>query len=437
MKSTLVTALLLLSQFALLAQIQSGPMHGHIGMREALIWVQTVEEAEVAISYRSMSDELGFQKTPFQTSEQESAFTLKFELTNLNWGTEYEYFIQLDEGGMMGPYTFTTQDKWKYSAKYGNHPPDFTLMTGSCNFINELAWDRPGKPYGKSPDIFKVMATAKPDLMLWLGDNIYLREPDFGSRSSIHHRYTHTRSIPEIQEFLRVCPHYAIWDDHDFGPNDSNGSYIHKDWTLEAFQLFWGNPSFGLPDLEGGITTQFQYADIDFFLLDNRYYRSSHSNKEKETCIWGEEQIDWLIEALKFSKSPFKIIATGGQFLSNFAEYENHALYAKERKYVLKRLKEENIRGVIFLSGDRHHTELSRMDLGRDNQVYDLTASPLTSSAYDHSKEPNKYRVPGTVVGTQNYACLRFEGDNEQRVCIVQIFDAFGNLQWEERIPSW
>jgi len=415
------------------AQIASGPMLGDISLREAIIWLQTENAQEVAISYRLEGSEDFFSRTPFKKSKLDEAFTLKFQLFDLNWGSRYEYFIELSEGGMYGPYTFKTQDNWRYHTS----APDFTLMTGSCNFINEEAFDRPGKPYGTSPDIFKSMANQKPDLMLWLGDNIYLRSPDFGSPQSIYRRYSHMRRVPEIKEFLSVCPHYAIWDDHDFGPNDANRSFIHKDWTLEAFKLFWANPSFGLPDVDGGITTQFQYNDIDFFLLDNRYFRTDHTVKQKDQSIWGEKQVNWLIEALKFSAAPFKIVATGGQFLSNYAMYENHALYDQERRYLLKRLKEEDIRGVIFLSGDRHHTELSMMELGKDNLIYDLTASPLTSTAYDHTLEPNKYRVEGTVVGTQNYACLSFEGSKDARVCIIRVYDREGALLWEKRIEAW
>ena len=60
-------------------------------------------------------------------------------------------------------------------------PPAFSFVTGSCAFINEAKYDRPGKPYGGGYEIFESMAADDPDMMLWLGDNIYLREVDFQS----------------------------------------------------------------------------------------------------------------------------------------------------------------------------------------------------------------------------------------------------------------
>ena len=64
-----------------------------------------------------------------------------------------------------------------------------------------------------------------------------------------------------MQPLLASASNYAIWDDHDFGPNDSDGSYTGKELTLEAFRMFWGNPGYGVPGVEG-ITTTFVWGDV-------------------------------------------------------------------------------------------------------------------------------------------------------------------------------
>ena len=71
--------------------------------------------------------------------------------------------------------------------------------------------------------------------MMWLGDNMYLRTPDFLSNTGIRHRYRHARSLPELQPLLGSVHHYAIWDDHDYGPNDADGSFVNKQLTESAF----------------------------------------------------------------------------------------------------------------------------------------------------------------------------------------------------------
>jgi alkaline phosphatase D len=417
----------LMIAFAAPAQIASGPMLGYIDFREACIWVQTENQAEVILAYRESTSERMHYSLPIYTTMQ-GAHTAKLFASNLEPGTQYVYDLLINGVEMkLQNAVFTTQTLWQYRVD----PPAFTLATGSCAFINEVEYDRPGKGYGGAYQIFESIAAKSPDVMLWLGDNIYLREVDYRSRSGIMHRYTHSRALPEMQKLLRTCPNLAIWDDHDYGPNDADRSYIHKDWTKEAFELFWANPSFGLPG-QGGITSQFAFNDVDFFLMDNRWFRSNYELKGTEKEIFGRAQIDWLIEALKFSKAPFKMIATGGQFISDLPVYENHAQYPEERAYLLKRLDEEGISGVIFLSGDRHHTEFSSLTLPGGKVVYDLTVSPLTSTAYDHSAEQNSHRIAGTDVAQQNFATLHFSGPRKNRQVEINVFDADGKMLWKQ-----
>ena len=248
----------------------------------------------------------------------------------------------------------------------------------------------------------------------------------------MQHRYSHLRAVPELQRLLGTCPHYAIWDDHDYGPNDSDGSWVHKDWAAQTFGEFWPNPSHGLPDMGGqGITGMFPFHDVDFFLLDNRTFRVNQDNVTTPPQVLGKEQVDWLIQALQYSKAPFKVIAVGGQFLSDFAEYENMALYAEERDGLLKRLEKEDIRGVVFLSGDRHSTELSELTLSNGRKVLDFTCSALTSSTYDHHSEPNTRRVDGTMVIERNFGTLEFSGPRTERVLTIRTHAADGSLLWE------
>jgi alkaline phosphatase D len=279
--------------------------------------------------------------------------------------------------------------------------------------------------------IFSSLQREKADLMLWLGDNVYLRDPDWYTRSGILHRYTHSRSIPELQELLATSHHYAIWDDHDFGPNDSDRSFIHKDKTLEAFELFWGNPTTGLPGIPGAISF-FHYMDIDFFLLDNRYHRSPNDRRSGKKTVLGEAQLEWLIDALTSSNAPYKMVAVGGQVLNTAPVFENYSgHYFEERQYLLRRIEEEKIIGVIFLTGDRHHTELSKYVNNEGISVYDLTISPLTSRSYDAEEEPNSLRVPGTQVGIQNYGTLRFSGPRGERQIRIEVKDSSGRLLWD------
>ena len=169
---------------------------------------------------------------------------------------------------------------------------------------------------------------------------------------------------------------------------------------------------------------------MEFFLLDNRTYRVNHYNKTNEPQVLGQDQIDWLIQALRKSRAPFKFVCIGGQVLNDAAVYENVSQFPSERQQILDRLEEEDIRGVVFLSGDRHTTELSEMTLDNGRKVFDLTVSPLTSGPGHAREEGNTLRVDGTYVEQRNYAVLSFEGPRKDRTCTIEVKDTHGASLW-------
>ncbi len=438
MRIWLVMTMLILGSATMQAQhplLQSGPMVGYAEMMEAMLWVQTKSAASVQIAYWAAGQKSDTLLTNPVLTAKEQAYTAKLIADQVTPGQQYQYELRINGTRVKLDYPtqFRTLPLWQWRTD----PPNFTLATGSCFYVNEEAFDRPGKPYGGQYEIFSSIYRQKPDIMLWLGDNTYLREPDWNTRTGIFHRYTHTRSLPELQPLLASVHHYGIWDDHDFGPNDADGSFIHKDKTLEAFKLFWPNPSFGVQG-QMGITSAFQWGDIDFFLLDNRYHRSSNYRTTGQAQLLGDVQIEWLIDALKFSRAPFKLVAVGGQVLNSAKVYENFSNHpSDERERLLKRIEEEKIKGVIFLTGDRHHSELSKIVNKSGNTVYDLTVSPLTAgAARTEATEPNIYRVEGTFINKRNFATLHFSGPRTARKLEIKLFDTEGAIQWSKEIKA-
>jgi alkaline phosphatase D len=407
----------------------NGPMLGHVDMLAAAAWMQCQGPCAARIEYWKESAPDSVMRTPVQDSDAEQAHAMEFTLDGLVPGTVYRY-RPIVNGVPMEPLSFRTQPLWKHRTD----PPAFTVAMGSCAYINEPAYDRPGTPYGGDYAIFDAIAAKQPDVMLWLGDNIYLREPDWGSRSGYLYRYTHTRSLPEMQRLLRTGAHYAIWDDHDFGPNDADGSWIHSGIARDCFDLFWPNPTCGAPDVEGAITS-FSYADADFFLLDDRTHRVPGDARTTAPAMLGESQIDWLIRALHYSDAAFKLVAIGNQVLNSAAIYETYATIPAERERLLKRIEDEGIPGVVFLTGDRHFTELSALKLKDGRTLYDLTCSPLTSGVHT-PKEENGNRVEGTVVEQRNFATLSFSGKRKERVMTIRVFDKDGTQLWERAIQE-
>lgn len=417
------------------AGLQSGPMVGYSEMREALVWLQTDGPAEVAIEYwDSAAPESVFRTDPVFTLEP-AAYTARFPIALLEPGRVYHYRPVIDGRVVERPYPmrFVTQPLWQWRAD----PPAFSMAVGSCAYVNDPAYDRPGAGYGGEYEIFGAIHARRPDAMLWLGDDVYLREADWYSRAGILYRYTHTRSLPELQPLLASTHQYAIWDDHDYGPNDSDRSYRDKATTLQTFKLFWGNPTYGRPEFPG-VSTMFSWHDVDFFLLDNRYHRTPNDRRTGDDTLLGEAQFQWLIDALSASRAPFKVVAIGNQVLNTSGEAETwHAVAPGERERLLAELAANDIHGVVFLSGDRHFTALSKLERDGAYPLYDITTSPLTAGPYPGGEdEANPLRVPGTFYGERSFAILDVTGPRTDRTMTVTIHDVAGDEVWSRAIRA-
>ena len=407
-------------------------MVGHGDAREVALWVQTTGPAEVEFRYRDMARPERTYRTSAVRTSVESAFIARASADSVAPGRRYAYEIWLDGRPVARPYalTFQTPPLWRGRSD----PPPLRVAVGSCFYVNDPLWDRPGEPYGGEYGILSAIVERRPDLMLWLGDNVYLRDGDWGSREGVLYRYAHTRSLPELQPLLGSVHHYAIWDDHDYGPNNSDRSFAGKPWSREAFSLFWPNPQSGVEDL-GGVTTTFEWGDVQFFLLDNRWDRSPNDRKTGGRVILGERQMEWLVDALASSRATFKIVAIGGQVLNPLAYFENYASYGEERAALLAAIEKEGIAGVVFLSGDRHRGELTRLERPGSYPLYDLTVSPLTAGVYAE-EEPNTLRVPGTFVAERHFATLEFDGPADDRRLTMTVYGSDGASRWSRTIHA-
>ncbi len=432
-KQYLTLTFLLIISSTILAQkelLQAGPMVGYSQMREVMLWVQTTETANVKIGYWVEDQKDQKQFTDEVSTQKSDAFTAHLIADEVEPGLKYDYELYINDEVVDRPYPlkFQTQVLWQYRTD----PPNFTFAAGCGAHINEEAYDRLN-PYGGDYEIYTSIYEKHPDFMIWGGDNIYLREADYYSRTGIHKRYTYHQSQEYLQPLWGSVHHYAIWDDHDFGPNNSDRSFHLKETTLEAFKLFWSNPSYGVNG-NPGTTTFVKWGDIDFFMMDDRYYRSPENRLTTDREIWGSDQVEWLIDALTNSRAPFKFIVTGNQFLSPIPDWENHADFPAEREKVLKYIEEEGITGVIFLTGDRHFTELSKMERRGTYPLYDFTLSPFTSGANDREPEPNFYRIDGTHIGQRNFAIFDVTGKRNERILECTIFDKDGKELWKYSI---
>jgi alkaline phosphatase D len=178
-------------------------------------------------------------------------------------------------------------------------------------------------------------------------------------------------------------------------------------------------------------------------MLDDRYFRDYqflNDSLNPDKTQLGEQQIQWLFNNLVYSRAPFKFIAIGGQFLNENTDKESYNFYKKERERIINFIVVNKISGVIFLTGDRHHTELIKnttVETKLGYALYDLTSSAISSRASDLSKSPefnNPMRVANTLVMENNFCNISISGTRGKRILNMQCFDKNGSLKWEHKL---
>jgi alkaline phosphatase D len=282
------------------------------------------------------------------------------------------------------------------------------------------------------------MAKTSAAFHIWMGDNWYTREVDYNSPWGLNYRASRDRGQKILQEFMAKMPQYAIWDDHDYGPDDAGKSFILKEESREIFKKYSLNPSYGE---EGkGIYTKISYSDVDIFLTDDRYFRSEDDMPDSidgkpsaEKTFFGAMQMDWLKNSLLYSNAPFKIIVVGSQVLNPLNPYEGMDHYHYEYNELVNFIAAQKINGVVFFTGDRHHSEVIKIPRQGLYSLYDVTISPYTSgvSKVKDAEINNPYRVQNTLVEAQNFGRISFTGKQHERTMKVEFLGIKGELLGE------
>lgn len=423
-------------------RIISGPMLGPVELRDAKVWLEVSPEVKsVVLQYHTVRNlnNPDIRIKPVTKSVQykgelgKEFNPITITVGGLNFNTAYHYNI-LVNGKAVAEGEFVTKDLWQWRKAI----PDFNFLTGSCAYFNEPEFDRPGKPYGGDSTIFESMAKEKSAFMLWLGDAWYTREVDYFSEWGLWYRASHDRAMPIMKDFLKAMPQFGIWDDHDFGPNNFGTSYNLKEASRNVFNSYFCNPSSG--ENGQGIYTMTSWGDADIFMTDGRWWRSADEMKDSvdgkpnhEKVMLGKQQMKWLKNALLYSNATFKIIAVGSQVLNPVSPYEVWHKFPAEYNELMDFLAENKINGVIFLTGDRHHSEIIKVNRPGTYPMYDITVSPLTSGTHKFGgpEKDNPYRILG-IDEKQNYSRFSFSGKKNERKLTVEFFGIKG-----EKLGEW
>lgn len=372
-----------------------GPMVGHTTDESTSFWLQVDRPGTVAAI---VIDELGESRrgqavvgadgigvVPVAGLAPATPYTVRFQLDGVPLAVDPPVALR----------TFPDDDA----------PGVLTIALVSCARV----------PWDSIQPIWRAIDADRPDVVLWLGDNGYLEHADsvnpadYSDPARMERRYAEMRGLASLQPLLRHAPHYAIWDDRDYGYSDSDRLFPLREEIARIFERYWANGSYGGEGLDG-IWSSFEIGDVEVFLTDDRFWRDPDSLPDSPSkTVLGAAQKAWLKEGLEDSDARVKIVAVGHQVLADYHEWESYAMFAHERRELIDWIREQRIEGVVFVSGDRHLSELMRWEPDGLYPLYEFTASPVANRFFQTGLElPNPIRVAG-YGASANYGLIRID----------------------------
>ena len=299
--------------------------------------------------------------------------------------------------------------------------------------------------------ILDLVVKHKPDIFVYLGDNIY---GDTEDMKVLKTKYDSLGAKPEFQRLKKNVKVFATWDDHDFGWNDAGKHYRYKKESKEIFLEFFGEPANSDRRKHEGIYTSHLFEGngkrVQLILIDNRtfrnnlrYYRGELNDDSRffypldyyplqieDSVMLGEAQWKWLEGELR-KPADLRIIGSGSQFSISFNGYEAWANFPHEQKRFLELVKKTKANGVIFITGDVHYAEISKLEPRDQYPIYDVTSSGITSTWTFAA--PNDNRIEGPIMDN-NFGLITIDWSKKDPEIKTEIWDIRDNQRVEYTI---
>jgi len=415
---------------ALPAHAKLTVMHGFADYASVLLWIQADAPGTVDVTWRIAGDSRDRSVRLDARAADDNVVVAR--LSGLTPDAAATYVVTGDGDRREG--TVRAQPRWTRSAD----ARDIAIAIGSCAYLADENPIWGSQSYGGGYEIFDAIAGKRPDMMVWLGDYLYFQPQDEFDPEQMNFRYRRQRALPALQALNTATSHVAIWDDHDYGPNDADMSYVMKGDALKIFRRYWANPSYGLPETPG-IFGRVRWGDVDLFLLDDRYYRSANDLLDGPgKTMFGAAQLEWLKNALVYSHARIKLVVSGSQLWNGVNRFEGWNHYAIEQRAFGDWLVAQKVEGLIFVTGDRHFSELLKVERAGAYPFYEFTSSPLTSGTFPNppGERENPDLVAGTFVAKRQFGMIRVTGPGDDRTIALESYDGGGALLWRHEIRA-
>lgn len=279
------------------------------------------------------------------------------------------------------------------------------------------------------------------NLFITAGDTVYASVP---KDKPISQMYLKQIQNSDLVEFRKKVPWLGTWDDHDYGVNDGGGDHPEYEEAKKSFLSFLPNSSKVISPQQKGVYHSVIVGNkpqtLQVILLDTRSFRSPlvpyppgnpllryQPTQDKSLTLLGAEQWSWLETELQ-KPANFRILVSSIQIIPEDHGFEKWANFPHERERLFNLIKKNKIKNLLFVSGDRHLAEFSKLKINKKNSILEITASGLNKGS-QLATEKNKFRL-GSVVLEPNY--VQLDVDYLKRKATITVKSVMGKPLREE-----
>lgn len=484
-------------------KMEQGIQIGDLDGNRAVIWSRTDRPARMMVEYAFNAYFVNSTIIRGPYALETSDFTSRQDLVDLPEGAEV--FVKVWFEDLSNQRNRSTPVTGHFATI--SHRDDIHFVWGG---------DTGGQGWGINEafggmKIYETMRQVKPQFFIQSGDSVYsdgpikpevqaengqiwtnLVTPEVSkvaeSLDEFRGRYKYNLLDSNVRRFNAEVPQIWQWDDHEVVNNwsdskdlNNNPAYTVKDVPLlvaratQAFHEYAPLRPHNIEEAER-IYRKISYGNLlDVFVLDMRSYRGANTDNLQmqeglDTAFLGETQLNWLTDSLANSTATWKVISADMPLGLNIADGvdaqgrarweavangDNGPAAGRELEIarLLKRIKNQKIKNIVWLTADVHYAAAHYYDPKKAQTkdflpFWEFVAGPLNAGSFgpnttDATFGPQVvfYKAPPAgQVNLSPYAGLQFFGEvyinKNNKAMTVGFKDINGKLIYSQTLPA-
>ena len=384
------------------ASTTAGPTHG------ATEWVWsggvTSTSAVVTAKVGTSAGHVTLQVSPAaEVATERIGDVVRFGLTNLGPGTRVDYAVLVDgadDGSGRGAFR--------------------TVPVGAASFT--VAFSSCART-GSNGAVFDAIRSEDPLMYLNLGD-LYYADISGPDAQRFTRAFDRVLTRPAQANLYRSTSTTYVWDDHDFGSNDADGTSRSAPAAHAVYRRIVPHHAMALSGPQAPLARAFTAGRVRFIVTDTRSARSPSDQPDDPTkSMLGAAQRAWFEAEVLAARGRFPVIVwvNPDPWIGAPRDgADGWAGYATERRELARFIADNAITGLVMLSGDTHAVALDDGAhtgyAGDGRPGFPLLHAGALDRAPQHGGGPYSH---GEFLGGGQYGTLRVEDDGGATVAVT------------------